>query len=212
MSKSSAVRRSCAPCANRERRWLRQCRLEAMNAYTATEGESSVTNDDCTDLENRDVRALTEYMTTLPLGGDVYSVTTESGSEYRVDTVEGRCTCPDYKHNLPTDDGREQCKHLSRVAFATGERAIPKWTDAGAIDPQLGEHIDTTIRGDFSPAGLSERDSDAVTTGADKLETDGGTVAVTNDSDACPNGDDRCDGPDGDGLPCFDCYQIAEGR
>lgn len=27
--------------------------------------------------------------------------------------------------------------------------------------------------------------------------------------DACQFGDDRCDGPEADGLPCFDCYMAA---
>ncbi|WP_206043408.1 hypothetical protein [Haloarcula rubripromontorii] len=180
-----------------------------MNAYTSTESESSVT-DGCTDLEKRDVRALTEYMTALPKGGDVYSVTTESGSEYRVDALEERCTCPDYKHNLPTDGGRERCKHLSRVAFATGERPIPKWASPEAIDSQLGKHTDGSIRRDSSPAAFSLLATDGVTTGADKLQTDGGTATVAADSDACPNGDERCDGPDGAGLPCFDCFEVEQ--
>ena len=38
-----------------------------MSHFETAEGESSVTAD-CTDLEQRDVRALTEYMTVLPLG------------------------------------------------------------------------------------------------------------------------------------------------
>jgi hypothetical protein len=63
-------------------------------------------------------------MTVLPLGGDVYSVTTESGSEYRVDALEGRCTCPDKQYNL--EDG-ELCKHERRVRFAIGQSAIPAW-------------------------------------------------------------------------------------
>jgi hypothetical protein len=52
-----------------------------MNKFDTAAGESSATADG-TDLEDRDVRALTEYMTVLPLGGDVYSATTQSGSEY----------------------------------------------------------------------------------------------------------------------------------
>jgi len=182
---------------------------EAMQIEDSAALERAVT-DSCTDLEKRDVRALTEYMTTLPQGGDVYSVTTESGSEYRVDALEERCTCPDYKHNLPTDSGRERCKHLSRVAFATGERPVPKWASPEAIDSQLGEHTEASIRRDSSPAGLSLSATDGVTTGADKLQTDGGTTTVADESDTCPNGDDRCDGPDGAGFPCFDCFEVDQ--
>ena len=99
--------------------------------------ERAVT-DGRTDLQKRDVRALTEYMTVLSLGGGLYSVTTQSGSEYHVDALESRCTCPDRQHNL--EDG-ELCKHERRVRFATGEWNIPEWTDTEAIDSQLGEHV-----------------------------------------------------------------------
>jgi hypothetical protein len=145
---------------------------------------------DCTDFDKRDARALTEYMTTLSMGGGVYSVTTESGSEYRVDTIEGRCTCPDFEYNL---DGEGRCKHLRRVAFATGERAIPQWADTDAVDPQLGEHVD----------------GDAPVVAA----TDGG-VAVESDDDIDTDDErpDDCDCGDwnsGDivDLPCWPCYR-----
>jgi len=102
--------------------------------------ERAVT-DGSTDLQKRDVRALTEYMTVLPLGGGLYSVTTGSGSEYRVDALKGRCTCPDKQHNL--EDG-DLCKHERRVQFATGEWVIPGWADTEVIDSQLGEHVSGT--------------------------------------------------------------------
>jgi hypothetical protein len=170
--------------------------------------ERAVT-DDCTDLEKRDVRALTEYMTVLPFGGEVYSVTTESGSEYRVDALGKRCSCPDYKNNLPTDGGRERCKHIARVAFATGERAIPRWTNPDAIDSQLGEHTDTDVHQDTSPAALSLPATDGVTTEANKIQTDGGTATVADDS-TCENGDDHCDGPNSEALPCFACFKLDQ--
>ena len=87
-----------------------------------------------TDLEPRTERALTEYMTVLSLGGDIYSVTTQSGAEYRVDTRERRCTCPDYKHRNVC------CKHQRRVNFALGELPIPAGIDD--VDEQLGEHVE----------------------------------------------------------------------
>ena len=68
--------------------------------------ERAVT-DGRTDLERRDVRALTECMTVLPLGGELYSVTTGSGSEYRVDALEDAgdrpddCECWDTEQELP---------------------------------------------------------------------------------------------------------------
>ena len=91
-----------------------------------------------TDLEPRTERALTEYMTVLSLGGDIYSVTTESGSEYHVDAREGHCTCPDHKHR----DVR--CKHQRRVAFAVGDSAVPSGVEE--VDEQLGEHVEESSR------------------------------------------------------------------
>jgi len=122
-----------------------------MSQFETAEGESSVTAD-CTDLEQRDVRALTEYMTTLPLGGDMYSVTTQSGSEYRVDALEGRCTCPDKQYNL--EDGK-LCKHERRVRFATGQWAIPAWVDADEVDAQIGEHVEETPKVAVTDGGVT---------------------------------------------------------
>ena len=152
-----------------------------MSQFETAEGESSVTAG-CTDLEQRDVRALTEYMTTLPLGGNMYSVTTESGSEYRVDALEGRCTCPDKQYNL--EDG-ELCKHERRVRFATGQWAIPAWIDADEVDAQLGEHVEETPK---------------------VAATDGGvTLAefITGDTD-----EDRC-WCDDHSFPCFGCFRTG---
>ena len=150
-----------------------------MSQFETADSECSATAD-CNDLEQRDVRALTEYMTVLPLGGDVHSVTTESGSEYRVDARKGRCTCPDYQYR----DVR--CKHLRRIAFATGQRPIPAWVDSDEVDAQIGEHVD----------------------GMPKVAvTDGGvTLASFADEDTDEDGcwcDDHS-------MPCFDCY--LEGR
>jgi len=147
---------------------------------------------DCTDLEKRTVRALTEYMTVLPRDGGIYSVTTESGSEYRVDAVEGRCTCPDQQYNLDDD---ESCKHVRRVAFATGDRPIPHWVNTDAVDSQLGHHVD----------------SDPVV-----VASDGGTTVVeatdTKDDDTNDDGErpEDCDCVDWNGntdLPCWPCYR-----
>lgn len=153
-----------------------------MTDFDTTALETAVT--DCTELEPRDARALTEYMTSLPLGGGIYSVTTQSESEYRVDVREGCCTCPDYKHNL---DGDGECKHLRRVAFATGDRALPAWVNVEAVDPQLGLHVDG---------------SPSIAT------TDGGTLADVDAED--DEGDDEClcDTTD---LGCFEHFEVTDG-
>jgi hypothetical protein len=141
-----------------------------------------------TELSDRAVRALTEYMSVLDEGGDVYSVTTESGSEYRVDAREGRCTCPDAEYNLAAG---EQCKHELRVAFATGERAVPAWADTDAVDDQLGIHVDATPQ----------------------VATDGGVIdagdeGVILDEDEDGGRPDDCEcAPCLGELPCWACYR-----
>jgi hypothetical protein len=97
-------------------------------------------------IDTRDARALTQYLTVLDDVGrargapELYLVVSESGSEYLVDTrgEEGACECADHRHR------GAQCKHLRRVAFATGEREIPPWVDTDALDEQLAEHVDAT--------------------------------------------------------------------
>lgn len=90
-----------------------------------------------------DVRAATEYMTVLDDGDDrargapgLYTVTTQSGSQYLVDTGLPACECPDFEYR-----GRA-CKHIRRVMFATGRRALPEWVDEREVDPQLGAHVE----------------------------------------------------------------------
>jgi hypothetical protein len=101
-----------------------------MSTYETQQQESSGT--DYEQLDDRTERALTEYMTVLPQGGEVYTVVGENGSTYRVDGREGRCTCPDHEHRAV------ECKHIRRVAFATGAVPIPGEVDG--VDALLGEH------------------------------------------------------------------------
>ena len=146
-----------------------------------------VVTDDCTDLEERDVRALTEKMTVLPEGGGVYSVTTESGSEYLIDSREGRCTCPDFEYN------GARCKHIRRVEYATGEVTIPNWADSDAIDSQLGEHVEASPR-------VAATDGGDVIVAGDDAE-----ILDTDEEDSRPD-DCQCWDPDGE-LPCWPCYR-----
>jgi hypothetical protein len=149
-----------------------------MSDYTTTEVEG-------TDLEQRDVRALTEYMTVLSEGGDIYTVVGQNGNgEYRVDARKERCTCPDHQYR------GVECKHCRRVEFATGERAIPAWADTDEVDAQLGEHV----------------------TGTPKVAvTDGGVTLDEFDGDDCdddrPEDCDCGDWNDGLGLCCWPCYR-----
>jgi hypothetical protein len=70
--------------------------------------------------------------------------------------------------------------------------------------------LNAAVAAETGARALSSPNSEGVTTGADKLQTDGGTATVSEDSDTCPNGDARCDGPDGEGLPCFDCFEVEQ--
>jgi|GEM_PF-2015182 len=122
-------------------------------------------------LDDRDVRALTEYMTTLSLGGQIFSVTTESGSEYRVDGRDKVCDCPDFTYR----DDVDRCKHIRRVEFATGEREIPSWVDHTEVDPHLGEHVDN--QQSFA------NEQTAVADGGTAIEQSADSETVDDDSD-----------------------------
>jgi hypothetical protein len=111
-------------------------------------------------------------------------VTTESGSEYRVDALEGRCTCPDHQYR------EVECKHLRRTAFATGERPIPAWVDADEVDAQLGEHVEETPKTAATDGGVTLEEF-----GADNRDDDR--------PEECDCGD--CN--DGLGLSCWPCYR-----
>jgi len=57
----------------------------------------------------------------------------------------------------------------------------------------------------FSPHSTPSGETDTETM-AERLKTDGGTMTTETEPDTCPNGDPYCDGPEGDDLPCFDCF------
>ena len=141
-------------------------------------------------IDSRTERALTQYLTVLADVGrakgadDLFLVVSQSGSEYLVDTREGRCECDDHHYR------GVRCKHLRRVAFATGERPVPASFDG--VDPQLGEYTDETPR---------------------KAASDGGVVETTDDttegdeSDEHPSDCDCGDWNAGEGPPCWPCYR-----
>lgn len=152
------------------------------NAITGKNEFGSSGQKDDAEIQRRDVRALTERMSVLPLGGDIYSVTTESGSEYRVDALEGRCTCPDHQYR----DVR--CKHYRRVAFATGQWGIPGGIDRYEIDPLLGEHVQGHPRVPASDGGM-----------------------LVDEQDVERPDDCQCWDADAD-LPCWPCYRAGFGE
>lgn len=94
------------------------------------------------DLEDRDIRALTEAMTVLgdrapaPADADgLYLVTSASGSSYVVEPTLGACECADAEYR------DERCKHIRRVAFETGARVLPPMIDTDAVDDQFRQFV-----------------------------------------------------------------------
>lgn len=151
------------------------CRQEP----TAMSISSSLQNEG-TDLPSRTVRALTECMSVLPEGGDVYTVVGQHGHTYSVDARDGKCTCPDHMHR------RTSCKHIQRVDFATGRRPVP--VHVRGIDDHLGEHADGTPR---------------------VAVTDGGEAHIAHpDSVEAEERPEDCGCWDVDqDLPCWPCYR-----
>ena len=152
-----------------------------MSDYESTEVESIA-------AKPRLRRAVTECMTVIHEGGDIYSVTSESGREYTVDACDGRCDCPDAQYNLASDD---LCKHAYRVAVVRGKRVLPAAIDRDEVDPMLGTAVETT------PVAVA---------------TDGGTVHATeatdDETETCDHerpADCGCWGQDD--LPCWPCYR-----
>jgi len=102
--------------------------------------------------------------------------------------VPAECECPADKYNEDHD-----CKHKVALATVGGTTVLNAAVDFDNPATALSRSVPTDV-----------------TTAADKLQPDGGTVTVSGDSDACPNGDDRCDGPTGEALPCFACFEVDQ--
>lgn len=173
-----------------------------MSNFDTRADKSRATTDDSidADLDERDVRALTQYLTVLDDYGrardadGLYMVVSESGEEYLVDTRTDTCECRDYEYRKPFGG----CKHVRRVAFATGEREIPVGVDRDTVDEQLGMHV---------------------ATGAPRQPaTDGGMIVAGDDGEILDDStdDDLDERPDAcecepwmgsTGLPCFECWR-----
>lgn len=119
------------------------------------------------DLDERDVRALTEYLTVLEDidrargAEDVYLVVSQSGSEYLVDLRFKSCECPDSTHRNPEGG----CKHVRRAEIATGQRPLPAWVDLDDVAGELGEHVTTEQPVAATDGGVvADESADAVET------------------------------------------------
>lgn len=69
------------------------------------------------DIGPRTLRAATEHMTVIEEAQSLFSVTTQSGSEYTVDLREPACTCPDFEYR----ESVSECKHIRRVRIEVGQ-------------------------------------------------------------------------------------------
>lgn len=87
------------------------------------------------DIEPRTIRAATEHMTVIEEARSLFSVTTQSGSEYTVDLREPACTCPDFEHRSE-QLGEQGCKHIRRVRLEVGQ------VDTDALEARLAETAD----------------------------------------------------------------------
>lgn len=157
-----------------------------MSTNTTAEENGSVES-----LDERDARALTEYMSVLDNVGRArdapgfYTAVGQNGGTYLVDVETGSCECPDHEYRAESL-GPNGCKHERRVAFATGERSIPAWVDRDEIDPHLGEHVDGEVR---------------------FVATDGGQAVLDEAErpEGCDCGVFALDGE----LPCWSCFRVG---
>jgi hypothetical protein len=102
----------------------------------------STTTTPTTDLEDRDVRALTEPMVVDAddpelWGADEAAVYSED-RRYVVNLAAPYCDCEDQHYRTP-DGG---CKHLRRARFALGRREVPAWVQMDRLDDPLRRRLE----------------------------------------------------------------------
>jgi len=125
--------------------------------------ESQSNAEDCTDVESRTERALSECMTVLPDFGraagapDLFVVVGENcNGEYLVDLRTESCECADAEYRDPAGG----CKHLRRCRIATGETPVP--ADALGrieIDDTFGAHVDASPKFATADGGIIDGDT-----------------------------------------------------
>lgn len=82
------------------------------------------------EIDKRDRRALSERLTVIEHGPDIYQVYSEEGIEYLVDIRTPSCTCPDFMYR------EADCKHIRRARIEAGSR------DLDAIDEEVQSALD----------------------------------------------------------------------
>lgn len=110
------------------------------------------------EIEPRTIRAASEHMTVIEEARALFSVTTQSGSEYTVDLREPACTCPDFEHRSE-QLGEQGCKHIRRVRLEVGQ------VDTDALETRITETADDL---DANATDLEQQAQELVET-ADEL-------------------------------------------
>ncbi|MDQ2072829.1 hypothetical protein RBH20_09810 [Haloarcula sp. H-GB4] len=183
-----------------------------MSAYDSGALQTAPSTDSIAD---RTRRALEQYLTVTPDVGQargaegIALVTSQSGSEYIVDTLEGRCECRDAEYRDVV------CKHIRRARFAMGLDAIPADAVAACdVDPDLGQHCDAELR-------VAAADGGIIIAGDDGEILDGDDEDVVDLSEeydeaplagTCIAGHERCAGISGmffGEFPCANCWLYA---
>ncbi len=149
-----------------------------------------------TDLDARDVRALTDYLLVVEEAPGLFLVYGEDGDEYTVDADTGACTCPDAEYRYPEGG----CKHARRVAFHTGAREVPEWINHNAMDPLLVKQLADSKAPDVSPE--------------QEVATDGGAVvddeeATLHDEDSGDRYTEHVEPPSQGGEPYVRCVSCG---
>lgn len=74
-----------------------------------------------TAASSRSFRAVSEYMSVVQEAPDLYTVVSESGTEYVVDLRgDPACTCADFQYRPEVD----ACKHILRARLETGRADV----------------------------------------------------------------------------------------
>jgi hypothetical protein len=87
------------------------------------------------EVDDRTLRALTEYHTVIEEARGLFEVVSESGATYRVDLTEPACTCEDFQYRSEQLD-EQGCKHIRRVRLEVGQ------VDTDTLESRLAKTAD----------------------------------------------------------------------
>jgi len=178
-----------------------------MNITQADDKNVSDAEDNNTNVDERTLRALEEYLTVLPDAVDapgMVKVVSHTGEEYVVDVHGGNCECPDATWRLDEDT---PCKHARRSRFALGIDPIPaEALEAAEVEPNFGAFIEEdAVRVATTDGGCESVDSQA---NENAQRSRDGVVEAKDEEDET----DECEEcAELSGMPCFECYMAERG-